>query len=215
LARGTALAEADGMSKIAWFASALALVTLASNIASAEEEADELIPVPPGVSQPSGVSATAAGPEREGFTLGFALGPGHLTAAGDDIDLGTTAGLSLRLGTAIAPEFLLQLNLEAVRSEDEKTESGGQLSFIGGSLQAYLHPRVYLVGGVGVARVTLDQTGEVTAASERAPGLLLGAGVELVQTRHFALSLEGRLITASFESGTSSGSSVQLGFQWW
>ena len=194
---------------------AIASFAAASLVSSAAFAQDYETP-PAGVGQPPSVTAQARPfPDRQGVTGGFSLGAGHLETDSGEVDIGTTIGLSLRIGAAVTQSFLLQANLEAVRSADDETKVGAPLSFMGVSAVGYLHPRFYLIGGLGMARATVDVDGETVFASERAPGIRLGAGVEVYQSTNFGLSLEARFIAASFEEETDSGSSLQLGFQWW
>ena len=54
--------------------------------------------------------------------------------------------------------------------------------------------------------------------SDMTGALLLGAGVELFQSSHFAFSLEARTLIASFDDvdeGTTVATNVLFGLQWW
>jgi hypothetical protein len=153
-------------------------------------------------------------PDRQGFTIGFSIGPGWLNVDDEEIDIGTTSALSFRLGGAITPNILIQGNLEGVGSSDADSDTSVTLAFLGASVTGYLHPRVYLVGGLGLASVGVERGGN-SAESEDVLGLLAGVGVEVYQSNNFGLSLEARTLTASIDDSRFTGHSLQLGFQWW
>jgi hypothetical protein len=179
------------------------------------------VPVAPVAPTPTMISQPAPRPfpDRHGFTIGFAFGPGYLGWDGEEVEGDVTSGVSLRLGAAVTPNVLVQGTLEAVRTSEG--DVAAQLSFMGVSATGYLNPRVYLIGGLGIARMTLElpdpdfPSTTDTYGSDREAGLLLGAGVELYQSVSFGLSLEARTILASFDGDSANGTSIQLGFQWW
>jgi hypothetical protein len=160
-------------------------------------------------------------PDREGFTIGFALGAGNLKIGETDVDPESNVGFSLRLGGAITPSFLIQADVEATRADFGK-DGALQLNFFGVSATGYLHPRVYLVGGLGAASLSaVDKDNDVTDRTDNALGVLLGIGVEAYQSSGFGLSIELRGVAASFddiiingESTTVTGGNILLGFQW-
>lgn len=177
-------------------------------------------PPPPPYAQQIAMQAPPF-PDREGFTIGFAVGAGHMSLEDTEIDPDTTVGLSFRLGAAVTPNFLLQGDIESTRADFD--ERGAlQLNFFGVSATGYLAPRFYLVGGIGMAQLdVLDRDNESTGHTDDEVALLLGLGVEAYQSAHFALSIEARAIGASFSDGDSSGEShtvtganLLLGFQW-
>jgi hypothetical protein len=223
-----------------------ALLSFASlSLASGVAFAQYAPPPPPGYAPPApGYAppppvAPAPFPDRQGFTIGLGLGYGTLSS--DTVDAygepDTSIGFSLRAGVAMRQDLLLQAEVAASADffgEEDKV----QMNFYGASLTGYVHPRVYLVGGLGVAGLVFndldggddddwdDKPGlrpagvivERELDSEMTGALLLGAGVELFQSSHFAFSLEARTLIASFDDvdeGTTVATNVLFGLQWW
>jgi hypothetical protein len=191
-----------------------------ANVAPAPAAAPSYAPAyaPPGYGPPVAQVARPF-PDRDGFTIGFAVGAGSLKIGDENIDPDTSVGLSFRLGGAITPNFLLQADIEATRADFG--EGGAlQLNFFGVSATGYVHPRVYLVGGLGAASLSaLDRNNEPVWETDDSLAVLLGVGVEAYQSSSFGLSIELRGIAASFDgssgdSETVSGGNVLLGFQW-
>jgi Outer membrane protein beta-barrel domain len=163
---------------------------------------------------PETVEVTRPFPNREGFTIGFAVGAGTLSLDGNDVEPDTTVGMSFRLGAAINPNLLLQADLEGTRAT-YSDDSALDLDFFGVSATAYLHPRFYLVGGLGVAKlIAVDSNDNEIGHSSSEFGALFGLGVEAYQSSGFGLSIELRAIASSFNDHTASGANLLLGFQW-
>src|SRR6185436_15244946 len=162
----------------------------------------------------AGVAQSVPFPNREGFTIGFALGHGSLSFDDKEIDGDTNVGISLRMGAALTPNFLLQASLESTRASFDD-DSAAQLNFFGVTATGYLHPRFYLVGGLGVSSMEiLDKNNDPIAETDDELGVLVGLGVEAYQSSGFAVSIELRGIAASFDDKTASGGNVLIGFQW-
>jgi len=163
---------------------------------------------------PAYVAPTAVArpfPDREGFTIGFGLGPGSLSIGDESVEGDATTGLSFRLGGALTPNFLLQLDFEAttvVRGDESL-----QLSFFGASATGYVHPRIYLLGGLGVAGLAADGS-DGRRHTDDSLGVLLGFGVEAYHSSSFGLSIELRGIATSIADTTVSGANLLIGFQW-
>jgi len=153
-------------------------------------------------------------PDRNGFTIGFALGGGQLKLDNETVEADSSVGISLRAGVALSQRFLLQGTLEGTRAQARDGQAL-QLNFAGISATAYVHPRIYLSGGLGYAGLeVLDADNEVIGSTEDSAALLLGAGFEVYQSSGFALSVELRGFAAEFGGETASGGNVLLGFQW-
>jgi len=165
---------------------------------------------------PYGVAAPAPRPfpDRDGFTIGFGLGAGTLSLDDDTVNADTSVGISLRAGVALSQNFLLQGVLEGTRAQAD----GGnalQLNFAGVQGTFYVHPRFYLVGGLGVASLELlDKNNEVIGQSKDSGAALLGVGVEAYQSSGFALSIELRGFGADFDGHSATGGNLLVGFQW-
>jgi hypothetical protein len=158
-------------------------------------------------------------PDREGFTIGFGLGGGTLEIDDQEIDAGTTVGISLRAGYGISQNLLIQGTLEGTSTSDDYGNSL-DLTFSGVSLTGYVHPRIFLSGGLGWARLsTHNDDGEETGRTDDSVALLAGVGIEAYQSNGFALSVELRGFAAEFpntagEDVPATGANVLLGFQW-
>jgi hypothetical protein len=153
-------------------------------------------------------------PDRDGFTIGFGLGVGALKFDHDPIEGDSNVGVSLRAGVALSERLLLQGTLEGTRAE-AANHKAVQLNFAGVSATMYVHPRLFVVGGLGYASLeSLDENNNVHDRSKDSAAVLLGAGVELLQTRGFALSLEVRGFAAEFDDKPATGVNALLGFQW-
>jgi hypothetical protein len=153
-------------------------------------------------------------PDRTGFTIGFGLGGGTLQIDDEEIDAGTTVGLSLRAGYGISQNLLIQGTIEGTSTSDDQGNSL-DLTFSGLSLTGYVHPRVFLSGGLGYARLSFhDESGDEVAHTDDAVAVLVGAGVELYQSPGFAFSIEARGFATEIDDTSVTGGNVLLGFQW-
>jgi hypothetical protein len=89
------------------------------------------------------------------------------------------------------------------------------MNFYGVSATGYLASRFYLVGGLGVAEVVaVDGDNLEQASTDSKLAFMAGLGVEAYQSSSFALSIEARVIGASFDEGDATGANLMLGFQW-
>ncbi len=157
-------------------------------------------------------------PERDGFTFGLALGGGQLEIDDKTIKAETNAGLSLRAGFALSQTFLLQATFDATRADNNPNGvSNGalELRVVGASATIYVLPRLFISTGLGYAKLLVENKGKVSDVQKAdSMALLVGAGIELIQTSGFALSLEVRGFGASFEEKKAVGGNVLLGLQW-
>lgn len=133
---------------------------------------------------------------RDGGTFGVALHTGHMgceTEDGDDCGDGVAAagGLSLHGGFMIGPRLAILGELWGMaHRDDEFTVSQGLLT---GNVRAWLGDRLWLQGGVGVARSKVRYDGDlidVEAQTDTVPAFALGLGVELISAPSFALDLQ-------------------------
>ncbi len=82
---------------------------------------------------------------------------------------------------------------------------------------------IWLKGGLGFGELTTsDDSGYTVDQSKLGFGILAAAGVELLQTWHFAMDLQLRVTVASFSDVTNDGNSavvtnvgLMLGFNWY
>lgn len=158
-------------------------------------------------------------PKRAG-TFGVGLYGGALTCqylendsyrdCGESLEAG---GISLFGGFYLTPRLVLIGDLwGTVHAESDPL--GGDVSisqsFFTANARAYVTDRFWLQGGLGGAQVTLTINGE-NFDSESVPGMLLGAGVELVTKRNFALDLQFRYGSGIYQDGDTKINSVGFG----
>lgn len=192
----------------------LALV-LASSLAMAQEPAPpppQLPPPPP----PPALVVPDEGVERDGFVIGFALGGGNMVSDCDNCDAYEGAAFELHVGTMVAPSLALLFDLSSVT---HPLEGGGSLSQVAGTgaLQVWVLPRAWLRAGLGWGNLTeTNDEGEMTMMSDRTgSAFLLGAGVELFQSRSFAIDAQARLVAVDYVDVSMTNFSAFLGFNWY
>ena len=135
---------------------------------------------------------------RQGLVFGGALTGGHMgceTADGDDCGDGAhpAGGFSLHLGGMATPNLAVMGELWGMRHDDDNW-SANQV-FATANARAWIVPRLWLQGGLGLARTSVEyEAGPFLAMSESdsVPAFVAGVGVELVQTPTFGLDLQLR-----------------------
>lgn len=137
--------------------------------------------------------------ERNGATFGIAVGGGTIGCSDSDgSDCGGTGdldagGVSMRAGFMISPGLALAGEVWAMsRTENEFNVSQ---AIAAATLRGWLSPRLWLQGGVGVARSAAevelgDDSLELMSETDYVPAAVAGIGVELISTDHLALDLE-------------------------
>ena len=143
---------------------------------------------------------------RTGGTFGVGIGVGHIGCEddegndcdGDDIEAG---GVSLRAGAMLSPGLALVGEAWAMRHDEDRTELTQAL--LTAQVRGWLAPRLWLQGGVGVARTTVDYDlgdfGNIVGESDVVPAVAGSVGVEVISDRAFALDLELKGGTGLYE----------------
>lgn len=153
-----------------------------------------------------GERAVAEPAHRRGGTFGIGLGVGHIACEddeGNDCDGGDieAGGLSLRAGTMIGPGAALVGEAWAMHHDEDSAEL--TQTMLTAQVRGWLAPRLWLQGGLGVARTTVNYDlgggAELTGESDVVPALAGSVGVELVSDRSFALDLELKGGTGLYE----------------
>jgi hypothetical protein len=138
------------------------------------------------------------GSPRAGLVLGATVDGGNIgcqTKSGDDCGNGAHAagGFSIHVGALITPSIAI-LGEAWVMAHTEDSLTASQV-LATANLRGWLTPRVWLQGGVGVARskLTFDD-GPVMASSDSStvPAVFAAFGVEVLQTPNFGLDVELR-----------------------
>jgi hypothetical protein len=145
---------------------------------------------------------------RQGATFGIGVGGGTIGCSDSDgndcggsgdIDAG---GINVRAGYMLTPGLALAGDLWAMsRSEDEFTVSQ---AIAAATMRGWLSPRLWLQGGVGVARSAADVDagdGSISVMSETdyVPAAVAGLGYELISSDTMALDIELKGGTGLYE----------------
>ncbi len=147
----------------------------------------------PAAAQPAG----EADAPRAGGTFGISLGAGHIScedADGNDCsgsgDL-PAGGVSLRGGVMLGARSSVSAELWAMRHSDD----GGVITqgILAGVVRGWLVPRLWVQGGLGVARTSADfdlGLGTAHAETDVVPAAVVGVGVEVLSAPGFAIDIE-------------------------
>lgn len=148
-----------------------------------------------------------AEPVRGGGTFGIGVGVGHINcedADGNDCDggdLSEAGGLSLRAGIMLAPGAALSAELWGLRHDEDHADVSQVM--LTAQVRAWLVPRLWVQGGAGVARTTVEYDlgnfGTIVEESDVVPALAAGVGLEVVSDRTFALDVELKGGTGLYE----------------
>lgn len=144
------------------------------------------------------VVASAASQERSGLVLGASIDGGNIgcqTKSGDDCGNGAhpAGGFSLHVGAMLTPAVaILGEAWGMAHTQDSLTATQ---VLVTANVRAWLVPRLWLQGGVGVARSKLSFDNSVISASTMSstvPAVDAAVGLELVRSPMFGLDLELR-----------------------
>jgi hypothetical protein len=116
----------------------------------------------------------------------------------------------------LTPTFALMFDGSGVA---HSLDGGGSVVHVIDTVAAqfWVTPRIWLKGGLGIGQLSVsDEAGNRVAASETGTGVLFAGGVELLQTRSFAMDLQLRGSAVTYEDAqTISMGSLNLGFNWY
>jgi hypothetical protein len=172
-----------------------------------------------------GYESNQARPRREGFAIGFAIGPSlFLGAGGLDEKKGVGGDLNIRVGTSASPTFLWQLELQGGGYlVDLEEEAGTDRIFnahatltLGGQL--YVRESLWLRAGAGLAsfREREGRNGPEREGSLREGlAVMAGGGYDLLRRGIFAIDLELVTSGAFFGGGFIGHSAIQVGLIWY
>jgi hypothetical protein len=133
---------------------------------------------------------------RSGATFGASIGAGAMscqTEDGDDCDSEEAGALTLHAGALVTPQLAVVGQLWGMaHTSDNITVSQG---IAAAALRAWPAPRLWLEGGLGVARAKVEYDGDlvdVMEQSDLAPAAVAGIGFEVLSSDSFALDLHLR-----------------------
>jgi hypothetical protein len=136
--------------------------------------------------------------DRSGLVLGASVDGGNLgcqTKSGDDCGNGTHAagGLSVHVGMMVGPRLaILGEAWGMAHTEDSLTATQALAT---ANVRAWLTRRLWLQGGVGVARSKISYDSSlfmVSSTSSTVPAVAVAVGLELVHSPGFGLDVELR-----------------------
>jgi hypothetical protein len=155
---------------------------------------------------------------REGLVVGFALGVGGISASGCAPGYcgGAVAG-EFHIGGMLNPRLALMLDVSG--NERSVAPIDGELaqSFWTAAFQYWALEQLWFKAGVGIAhsQVWSNFDGTLVFPDETAFGLLLGAGVEVLQVGNMALDLQFRFGHGFYDTGGVSNYAFLVGLSWY
>ena len=152
----------------------------------------------------------APGPQRDGVTVGLDLGLGFTrgSAGGESDTEGGLSGLNISLGGFVSPTMAILLRISGT-TFDGGSDFTFVNAFLGGAVQAWVAPRVFVGGGAGIAIFTCTDCDD----SESGFALTGRAGFEISQGRNSGFHIAAE-ITPSFYDNDVSITSIGLQIGW-
>ena len=168
---------------------------------------------PPYAPPPPPAAVSAPSPDRQGLTVGVGVGAGHAEIQQEAVEADSNLGVSLRVGLGLSQRFLIHSTFDLTHAQTNN-DGAMQLVFAGLVGTVYVHPRVFLSGGMGYAYMrVLDIDGEVVGETDDSAAGLLGLGVEVLQSRRFAFSVELRGFATKLGEADASGANLLIALQ--
>lgn len=179
---------------------------------------------PPPAPAPAPYYAAPAPAVRTGLTFGVGLGVGGMESEDGpiecvDCDDSAAGSFDLHVGWMVSPR--LALNFE-VWGTAQALDAAADVSLVQvlvlGSAQYWVTPRVWVKGGLGTAHLSesyadSDEPNELDTGA----AVMVAAGLELISRPHFALDLQLRAGSGTYEALDEriSQGSLQLGVSWY
>ena len=166
------------------------------------------------------MTASAAKPKREGFTLELGLGAAVTTISPDEGDSQTEFGLaplSLSLGGFLSPDAALMFRLAGTSYFEDFLGETVQLCncFYGGVVQYWPSDAFFLGGGVGIALFDDNPLfSNVDVEGESAFGMTARAGWAFYASRAYSFALVYEVFPAFYDSVTVVGQALNLQYQY-
>jgi hypothetical protein len=153
----------------------------------------------------------APGPQRDGVTVGLDLGLGftNVSADGGGSDSeGGLSGLNISLGGFISPTMAILVRISGTTFDggfDQTFISG----FLGGTVQAWVAPRVFVGGGAGIGILTCSDCED----SETGLAVTGRAGFEISQGRSSGFHIAAEITPGFYDGGRVTSIGLQIGWQ--
>jgi len=142
--------------------------------------------------------------------LGFGLSSLHYRDLYGDTQNDGGGNWNFQLGFGLAPRFILLFGIDSVFAGSSSSYTYEQTALTVGA-QVFLLQRLYLRGGIGTAARSASDDFDTYSDSRWGTAGLVGLGVELIQSYHWAVQVEWDLIATHFSSDDSTWTSNTLG----
>jgi hypothetical protein len=155
---------------------------------------------------------------RSGFTLGVGLGLGHLGCADDDCDpVNEAAGINFHAGAMVSPRLAVIADVWGMAHRDDRVTLSQTI--VTGALRFWPVRRLWISGGVGVARASFRYDADFVDLEDRTDSVLgyMGAvGFEALASTTFALDVALRAGTGAYDEDTRIRNvAVTVGANWY
>jgi hypothetical protein len=157
---------------------------------------------------------------RRGLLIGVGLQAGHIRFqcqndpnCGDNVN--ESGGLNISLAYMMTDKLAFSVDGWAMvhRSEFLTETVTVTHSMLTVGPQIWLVPRIWVRGGVGWARLSVD-FGDIQAQSESVLGIMGAVGWEVLTSSKFALDVQVRAGTGFYDGVDAANAGLGLGFTW-
>jgi len=142
--------------------------------------------------------------------LGFGVSTLHYRDLYGDEQTDGGGNWNFQIGFGLAPRLILLFGVDSVFAGGSTSYTYEQTALTVGA-QVFLLQRLYLRGGIGTAARSASDDFDTFSDSRWGTAFLLGAGIELLQSYHWALQVEWDLIATHFSSDDETWTSNTLG----
>jgi uncharacterized membrane protein YtjA (UPF0391 family) len=152
---------------------------------------------------------------RTGLTGGIGIGAGHIACEDESNNcdgVNEAGGLNFNIGAMLNPSLALALDVWGMRHDEDRASF--TQGIVAGAVRAWIVPRLWLMGGVGVAQVSWSYDADVVEFSDETdtvPAIIGGVGLEVLSSPTFALDVSLRGGTGFYEDQNVRVRNVQLG----
>jgi hypothetical protein len=155
---------------------------------------------------------------RTGWNVGLGLGAGEISCSGPGCEGVTEAGsLDLQLGRMLRPRLRALFEIWGMAHSEDDIKVNQTLVTAG--LQTWILRRLWVRGGVGLARAAFSYDGSLADSEEDEAqtvfGLAGGIGFEILSRRTLALDLELRGGTGFYEDKRAHNGALTIGLTWY